>query len=56
VGGTDIDIAASLARADEDFILPLALVVEVGVQDEEGAGGCTNFAVCKFDQEVAIVI
>jgi hypothetical protein len=31
VGGTDIDIAANLARADEDFILPLALVVEVGV-------------------------
>jgi len=54
-GGTDIDIAANFARAWEDF-LPLVLPLAVGWYCGEGAGGCTNFAVCRLDQEVAIVI
>jgi hypothetical protein len=52
VGGTVIDMAASFARAWDDFLpLPLA----EGVYWEEGVGGWTNLEVCKLDQEVAIV-
>ena len=51
VGGTGMDMAANLARACEDF-LPL---LDEGGYWGDGAGGCTNLAVCRFDQEVAIM-
>jgi hypothetical protein len=47
-------IAASFARACEDF-LPLPLPLAVGWYCGAGGGGCTNLAVCRFDQEVAIM-
>jgi hypothetical protein len=52
VGGIGMDMAANFARACEDF-LPL---LDEGGYWGEGAGGCTNLAVCRFDQEVAIVV